>query len=60
MAAQKSGAFSRRFDPVFSAEIMAKPDPIPTFIEVGALAKPLVPAVGEQDKPVQMDWVDEF
>ena len=39
---------------------MAKPDPIPTFIEVGALAKPTVPAVGKQDKPLEMDWVDEF
>ncbi|PZO52454.1 MAG: integrase [Phormidesmis priestleyi] len=42
---------------------MAKPDLIPTFIEVGALAKPAVPAVPAvpvPDKPVEMDWVDEF
>lgn len=41
----------------FSAEIMAKPDPIPTFIEVGSLAKP---AATVQAQPVEMDWVDEF
>lgn len=39
---------------------MAKPDPVPTFVEVGALAKPSVPAATAQGEPVQMDWVDEF
>ena len=34
---------------------MAKPDPVPTFIEVGARALPSVPAATAQDKPVQMD-----
>ena len=44
----------------FSAEIMAKPDPIPTFIEVGALAKPTAAAEAVPDLAVEMDWVDEF
>ncbi|EDX82794.1 Phage integrase, N-terminal SAM-like domain protein [Synechococcus sp. PCC 7335] len=39
---------------------MAKPDPVPTFIEVGVNAKPAVPAEDESEKPLQGDWVDEF
>ena len=39
---------------------MAKPDPVPTFIEVGALAKPSVATESETAKPLEGDWVDEF
>ncbi|MEM6453284.1 MAG: tyrosine-type recombinase/integrase [Cyanobacteria bacterium P01_D01_bin.105] len=39
---------------------MAKPDPVPTFIEVGALAKPAEVAEAVRDEPVKGDWVDEF
>ncbi|MEL6353273.1 MAG: tyrosine-type recombinase/integrase [Cyanobacteria bacterium J06627_28] len=39
---------------------MAKPDPVPTFIEVGALAKASVQDEPVRDTPVEMDWVDEF
>ncbi|MEN8443646.1 MAG: tyrosine-type recombinase/integrase [Cyanobacteria bacterium J06555_13] len=39
---------------------MAKPDPIPSFIEVGALAKPPVPLESGSEKPLEGDWVDEF
>ena len=39
---------------------MAKPDPIPTFVEVGALAKPAAVAETVPDKVTEMDWVDEF
>ena len=39
---------------------MAKPDPVPTFIEVEALAKPLVTTESETAKPLEGDWVDEF
>ena len=39
---------------------MAKPDPIPTFVEVKRQTKPLVSAEAIVEKPVQMDWVDEF
>ena len=39
---------------------MAKPDPAPTFIEVGALAKPTEVAEAVRDEPVKGDWVDEF
>ena len=46
--------------PYLLAEIMAKPDPVPVFVEVGARALPSVPAATEQDKPQPMDWVDEF
>ena len=46
--------------PRFSAEIMAKLDPIPTFVEVGALAKPTAAAEAVPDRAVEMDWVEEF
>ena len=39
---------------------MAKPDPVPTFIEVGSLAKPSEVAEPLRDEPVKGDWVDEF
>ena len=39
---------------------MAKPDPVPTFIEVGALTKPAVTAETVRAEPVKGDWVDEF
>ena len=39
---------------------MAKPDPVPTFIEVGALAKASQSAKVVRDEPVKVDWVDEF
>ena len=39
---------------------MAKPDPVPTFIEVGALEKPAEVAEPVRDEPVKGDWVDEF
>lgn len=48
----------RRFGPYFSVEIMAKPDPIPTFIEIAPKAAASMPTV--QAQPVEMDWVDEF
>ncbi len=46
--------------PRFLAEIMAKLDPVPMFIEVGALAKPTAAAEAVPDLAVEMDWVDEF
>ena len=54
------GSVFAAFRPHFLAEIMAKPDPVPVFVEVGARALPSVPAATEQDKPQLMDWVDEF
>ena len=39
---------------------MAKPDPIPKFIEVGSRAKSSTSAEVMTEKPMQMDWVDEF
>ncbi|MEM9947207.1 MAG: tyrosine-type recombinase/integrase [Cyanobacteria bacterium P01_D01_bin.36] len=39
---------------------MGKPDPVPTFIEVGALAKPAEVAEAVRDEPIKGDWVDEF
>ena len=58
--AQKSGAVLWGFVPDFSAGLMAKPDPIPTFIEVGSLAQSSEPSETAQENPVEMDWVDEF
>ena len=39
---------------------MAKPDPIPTFIEVGERAKASVATESETAKPLEEDWVNEF
>jgi integrase/recombinase XerD len=39
---------------------MAKPDPIPTFIEITPATKPLAPAEAAPSNPRKMDWVDEF
>ena len=46
----------------FSAEITAKPDPIPTFIEVGALARPTAAAETVPDKAVEgaSQFCDEY
>jgi integrase/recombinase XerD len=40
--------------------MMAKPDPIPTFIEIGPSAAASKPAVAVRAEPAPMDWVDEF
>ena len=39
---------------------MAKPDPVPTFIEVGALGRPAEVDEAVPEKLEEGDWVDEF